>query len=203
MIAWHPNVLRPLFGVRSVGPLPTGARCAARPPLVGLASALLACSLGLTGCYREFSDLTALEPFAWNAAVDVGGVRPGLSREELRAALGPPRAEVSVQGRALLRWTAGDLEVVLDPEGRAQEVVGTSLSAAGRALVWSGMDDTEVVRVLGRGRLEEHRRPSGSGVITLRREVVGRTRTYRQEDFRIDVESVPGGVVRIRLAREP
>jgi hypothetical protein len=158
--------------------------------------------LGAAACYREVSGDPQYARFAGDQLLAVRGVRPGLTAEEVVQLWGDPSDKTPSMGVEVWKWTrAADTSVTVDAEGRVVEVFGSELSAGGRTLVWAGASEAEVGQILGRGKVSEHRQPSGY-VISVGSKLVGKTLTYVDRGVRVEITLVQDGVRSVRLTAE-
>lgn len=103
------------------------------------------------------------------------GAWTGATIAELTSALGRPPDEVMVK---LHRWRPSP-SIDLGHDGTAFRVQGGRRLLRGATVVLElGASDDEVVAALGEGRLEVHRTPTGSGIITTGSKETSRARRY-------------------------
>ena len=77
------------------------------------------------------------------------------------------------------RWRQpAQVDVTVDGQIRAYEVLGTQVTADGIELINKEFSVEDVRAVLGKGRTEKHYRPRGSGVIATGRQYTGMSLFY-------------------------
>src|SRR5689334_9055159 len=102
---------------------------------------------------REASDLdqhrrVASPPGSWS----VRGLRPRDALAAHLAHLGPPSRTVAGTS-PFHEWTQPPLTVSVDAAGAVVEVGSDSIDVAGKRVVWPGLSEAELTRILGRGRM--------------------------------------------------
>lgn len=107
----------------------------------------------------------------------IGGVRPGMTADDVERLLGPPTTSRKNYGRTEATWQ--EIGVTFDPSGRAVDVLGDRVTAAnGSTVVSRGVSEAEVVGRLGPGKLKSSYQPSGSGVVSCSHRRNGGERRY-------------------------
>src|SRR5262245_27140719 len=160
------------------------------------------CAAAVAGCMRDAPDLDAYRRHQGTAPWSVDGVRPGQSFAAVRTALGAPDRTVAVMGQDVHEWTSRrQLSVVVDGAGLVTDVTGGQVESEGKPVVWSGLGQAEIERILGRGRVQKVTQP-GSGVISIGggREV-GRILTYDDKDVRFELQLEEDMLKRVRAFR--
>jgi hypothetical protein len=178
--------------------IPTSTRPA--PFLVG--AVILVATTLFSGCYREFSEDTASlqyprisSPGPW----EVDGVRPGQTLDEIKRLRGEPGGQIGHGPRPTFRWPAPlETTVTFDQGGRAIDIYGTTLTSGGRTWVDAGLEQRAIEHVLGKGRVEQHSRPSGSGVISVGRTVLGRSVSYENHGSVFEIHANTTQVTAVR-----
>lgn len=133
---------------------------------------------GAVGCHTAtdpdpMSMYGPLVPPPWT----VGGVRPGMTTDEIERLLGPATASRTSYGITTTTWK--EIIVTFDKGGRAAEVFGDRVTGPdGSAVVSRGVSEAEVIARLGPGRLKSSYQPSGSGVISCGSRRTGGERRY-------------------------
>ncbi len=171
--------------------------------LLGLALVFLLLSLAFDLMpAREASDSDAFQRYSGTEPWAVAGVRPGEKLAQHRARLGQPeRATDSRPGR-VLRWSRPeDLTLSVDPLDGVVEVLGPSVTVPGKTLVYPGLSQAEVERVLGRGKVTRSTRPTGSGVISIGSTEVARILTYENGGVRFEITLEEDGVKHVRAVK--
>lgn len=170
---------------------------------LGRGVAIAVALVGSEACYREVSGDPQYARFAGDQPLAMRGVRPGLTADEVVQLWGDPSDKTPTMGVEVWKWArAADTAVTVDGEGRVVEVFGSELSAGGRTLVWAGATEAEVGQILGRGKVSEHRQPSGF-VISVGSKLVGKTLTYLDRGVRVEVTLTDDSVRHVRLTTEP
>ena len=155
-----------------------------------LAAVLLASvALVFTACYRSASDASfpTQTRYAGHEPWTVDGVRPGQTFAEVQERLGEPRDVRETYGRRFARWAVHDIAVSFDPAGRVTEVMGATVKAGDKVLVWSSSSEADVTQILGPGKVQKSYRPKGGGVISLGREHIGTTLVYDNAGVRFEL----------------
>ncbi len=159
--------------------------------------------VGLGGCYKVATDPTSeYLPYTGQDAVTIRGVRPGQSEGDVLVLLGPPDRRLAFEYQPTsLQWQRfSDMQVTLDVTGRVDEVLGNQLNAVADAIISEGMSEADVIQVLGKpARDQSQYQPSGSGVISLGRKLVGRTLWYRRDECTIEISLRDDRVANVRL----
>lgn len=172
------------------------------------ALALAGAALPLAGCWREVSDATedddrrGIERLPAGATLSLGGVRPGDTRADLAGRLEEVPTDLPRPTAARYRADGDFVHVTFDapgPQGRAREIFGPALRADGRTVLAPGHSTKAVQAALGAGERKEHRRPSGSGVISFGTDYAGEEWLFRRADgdwtFHFDKDRRLGGIV--------
>jgi len=158
----------------------------------------VALALSTSACYQRVVTGDPVEPRS-EGPWSVEGIRIGMTWEEARDVLGPSLETIGSDGRTHRWGPPKEVHVTFNVHGRAVDIVGNSLlDLTGRTVVWSGAEDEQVVQALGEGRVTRHYRPSGSGVISLGRELAGSSREYTDDVAQYTVSIGPAGVGSIR-----
>lgn len=159
--------------------------------VVILVACLLLLSIGVRCSMRTVTDETGAPSYARSTGPwSVEGVRLGQSLPEVKALLGEPSKQITDRGRAVYFWKTrgGETSVSFDAKERVVEIFGQSLSTVDRKpMLWSNQSESEVVQILGEGRMKKQYRPKGSGVISLGRELVGISHEYTDDNARYEV----------------
>ena len=151
---------------------------------------------------RQASDLDQFERYAGSAPWAVGGIRPGDASAPHLAKLGPPERDTDMKPGRVLRWSRPeDLTLSVTSDGEIVEVLGQSLTAAGKTLVHAGLSQAEIERVLGRGKVTRSTRPTGSGVISLGSTEVARILTYENGEVRFEITLEEDRVKHVRAVK--
>ena len=162
----------------------------------------MAMLLALTACYREANDLTlsSVYPrYTGTAPWEIDGVRPGQSLAEIKRVRGEPARQLDTGPRPTFRWPSPrDTTVTFDSAGRAIDLFGSTLTAEGRTLVDTGLEPAAIEHVLGKGRLEQHSQPTGSGVISLGRRITGSTVAYQNHGSLFEVFTDTNRITAVR-----
>lgn len=134
----------------------------------------------------------------------VAGVSLGMTRDEVRAKLGPPARELLDRGRRVDVWTS-PVETWVSFETNRQtvvEVTGPTVNETnGVRVVSCGDSEDDLRAALGNGSVSGHYSPSGSGVISLGMKKTGATREYIVGEARFRIGIVEDRVQFIRLDR--
>jgi hypothetical protein len=156
----------------------------------------------LAGCMREASDLDAHRRHTGTAPWSVEGVRPGDALGPHLTRLGPPARTTKAMASDVRTWTSpGPLSVVTDAAGVVTDVTADSVESEGQDIVWSGLGQAEIERILGRGRVQKVTRP-GSGVISIfGGKEVGRVLTYENQGVRFELQLDDDTLNRVRAFR--
>ena len=162
----------------------------------------LAGLLALTACYREANDLTlssAYPRYTGTAPWEIDGVRPGQTLAEIKRLRGEPVQQLDAGPRPTFRWPAPrDTTVTFDSAGRAIDLFGSTLTAEGRTLVDTGLEPAAIEQVLGKGRVDQHAQPTGSGVISFGRRITGRTVAYQNHGSLFEVFTSTDRITAVR-----
>lgn len=151
---------------------------------------------------RESSDLDQFQRYTGNDPWTLGGVRPGDSLAAHEARLGPPEPSGGGTPGGVLRWSRPEeLSLVADPLAGVVEVFGQTLKAGGKTLVYPGLSQAEVERILGRGKVTRSTRPTGSGVISIGSKEVARILTYDNGGVRFEITLEEDQVRHIRAVK--
>jgi hypothetical protein len=157
--------------------------------------ALVACA-ALSGCMREASDLDQHRPLTAAAGRwSLQGIRPREAFAAHQARLGPPSRTVA-DARPFYEWERPRLTLSVDAAGAIVEVGGDSIDAGGRKVVWPGLSEAELTRILGRGRMYKVTSP-GSGVISIGGTETGRVLLYDDDGIRFELELENDALVRV------
>jgi len=188
----------------------TAGRRAPVPARIGLlfGGAILGCFVGV-GC-RSVSDeeATAATAAARRGPVmpppwTINGARTSMTRAEVVALHGEPDKESGYPNRRTATWTAIDLWVTFDGEGRAMDITGSTLQTLdGRTVVSRGMPEEEVVARSGEGNVRGSYQ-TGSGVISLGYKRVGAEHRFTDDTTRYGLGVSEGSLKFIRAQRLP
>ena len=171
--------------------------------LFGLALVFLLLSLAFEFMpAREASDLDQFQRYSGTDPWAVGGVRPGDMLAQHQGRLGSPERDTDAKPGRVLRWSRPeDLTLSIDPLGEVVEVMGQSVTVAGKTLVYAGLSQAEVERILGRGKVTRSTRPTGSGVISTGSTEVARILTCENGGVRFEITLEEDRVKHVRAVR--
>jgi hypothetical protein len=171
--------------------------------LFTLALIFLLLSLGLDYApMREAPDLDRFQRYSGTDPWAIAGIRPGDTLAQHRRRLGPPVKDTDMKSVSVLGWSRPEeLSLTVSPEGEVVDVWGRSVTAGGNTLVYTGLSQAEVERILGRGKVLRSTRPTGSGVISLGSTEVGRILTYENGGVRFEVTLEENQVKHVRAVK--
>lgn len=155
--------------------------------LIGITSLLALLLLGARCSVRTATDSTGDNPYRRSSGPwSVDGVRTGMTLAEVKALLGEPTKQLPGHAQQAYQWK--EIWVTFNTKDLAIEIFGPTLSTLDRkSVLHSGMSESDVVQILGEGRMTKQYRPKGSGVITIGRELAGISHEYTDDNGRYTI----------------
>lgn len=133
----------------------------------------------------------------------IDGARTSMTLADVVALHGRPDKESGHPNQRTATWTARDLWVTFDANGKAMDITGKELRTLdGRTVVRRGMSEDEVVARAGEGSTRGSYR-TGSGVISLGWTRVGAEHRFTDETTRYGLGISEGSLKWIRAQRLP